>query len=696
MVSLAVGLAGVNDAIKGADRNINSYYATKNAINDDYRARGLQAENADTMPGLQPSNVSLAPGSDLLPNIPTFKPGAPGAPGGMPAPTPGLKAPIVPYVKRPRRNAPVPVGLDPGPANVAGTMGTPGIPQIDPEQSRMGGLANTLSGNNPTDAIKDRMHALETALKSPSADGPAANGPARLYGWLFDGATMRASRAERVAVAKFFGSRSTHALFMQQPELLAQAEKDPIAFAKKYGGELAQSNTDTKADRSGLDAKQAMTKAAGHLGLTPLEIASFISYETAGTFDLWKKGVSGKHFGLAQWGPEERRKYGLNETSGWEDQMNALVEFAVDRGFKPGEHGLDELYTTVNAGNPYAGNVADRGGDKNNPRMDDKLYGKTGIRGAGHVNKGRKILGLTAGEDESALDMDPHVRLMRRDKNGVVSKAVKDYFDKYDGDVDGAGAEVRSLIDDTTAKRNIANRQIQQWKRQQQVLKSNFDAARKWGNVAAMTAATKESNTLDTQINETETNYTSFLTNAKKAINSLLIAQATATMGLTGDYSQMQQVFTHMTGLPTTFEPQPDGTVQMTTRSENGELKTGIITPEQIVSSTRKMQKDYRVANEAGQMASAIAERKARYKLMEKVITRDGGIMEAKINAQSKLMGGKGHKLDDGGILFIPNSRNSGEVPVKFTTVVGVDGLPTLKATELPWDRIQTTAGLKT
>ena len=99
-------------------------------------------------------------------------------------------------------------------------------------------------------------------------------------------------------------------------------------------------------------AQDAITSAAAELGIDPLDLATVISYETAGKFSTAiKGGKGGNYLGLIQFGPEEARKYGVQAGEPFEQQIKKVVKFLQDRGFKPGM-GINDLYSTINAGTP--------------------------------------------------------------------------------------------------------------------------------------------------------------------------------------------------------------------------------------------------------------------------------------------------------------------------------------------------------
>lgn len=115
-----------------------------------------------------------------------------------------------------------------------------------------------------------------------------------------------------------------------------------------------RNGTTTVLDAAGkpAEAATALTSAAQELGVDPVELAAVISYETGGTFSTSVAGgKGGNYLGLIQFGPEERKKYGVKEGQSFSEQMKSVVAYLKDRGFKPGMS-LEDLYSTINAGTP--------------------------------------------------------------------------------------------------------------------------------------------------------------------------------------------------------------------------------------------------------------------------------------------------------------------------------------------------------
>lgn len=105
---------------------------------------------------------------------------------------------------------------------------------------------------------------------------------------------------------------------------------------------------------------KAIVDAAAQLGIDAGDLATVISYESGFRTNIWG-GRGGKYQGLIQFGPEERRQFGVTGNETFEEQMPKVVAYLKARGFKPGMSIL-QLYKTINGGNPY---VSDNASDGN-------------------------------------------------------------------------------------------------------------------------------------------------------------------------------------------------------------------------------------------------------------------------------------------------------------------------------------------
>lgn len=107
---------------------------------------------------------------------------------------------------------------------------------------------------------------------------------------------------------------------------------------------------------------RSISKAASELGVDPRLLATVISYETIGSFNPDKVGGKGnKYMGLIQFGPEERKQFGVRPGMSFDEQMGSVVKYLKARGFKPGM-GIEDLYSTINAGSPGRYDASDGNG----------------------------------------------------------------------------------------------------------------------------------------------------------------------------------------------------------------------------------------------------------------------------------------------------------------------------------------------
>lgn len=139
------------------------------------------------------------------------------------------------------------------------------------------------------------------------------------------------------------------------------------------------------------DLAAAITDSASRLGISPVDLATVISYETAGTFDPWKAGPTtqwGQHRGLIQWGEPQRQKYGVYEGMPVAAQMQAAEKYLADTGFRPGM-GMMDLYSAINAGGVGRYNAT----DANNGGAPGTVADKVNSQMAGHRANAERMFG---------------------------------------------------------------------------------------------------------------------------------------------------------------------------------------------------------------------------------------------------------------------------------------------------------------
>jgi len=160
------------------------------------------------------------------------------------------------------------------------------------------------------------------------------------------------------------------------------------------GASTPSSGSSGSKPKSDKDSRQkALIDAAAKIGIKPEELAALISFETGGTFNPDKVGGEGNRYrGLIQFGPPERRQFGVYPGQSFEDQMNSVVAYFKARGFKPGM-GLLRAYATVLTGNAN-GNVHAR--DSNGTSAFSAVQNQIGP-GSPHWQNALRFLGGASG-----------------------------------------------------------------------------------------------------------------------------------------------------------------------------------------------------------------------------------------------------------------------------------------------------------
>jgi len=102
--------------------------------------------------------------------------------------------------------------------------------------------------------------------------------------------------------------------------------------------------------------RMAIFDAARRLKLDPYEFGGFLSLESGPNMNpnIWG-GANDDYYGMIQFGRAERKKYLDPSKIGKytrAEQAPKVVQFLLDRGFKPGEMKIDRAYATVLGGNP--------------------------------------------------------------------------------------------------------------------------------------------------------------------------------------------------------------------------------------------------------------------------------------------------------------------------------------------------------
>lgn len=143
--------------------------------------------------------------------------------------------------------------------------------------------------------------------------------------------------------------------------------------------------------------RSGITATAEALGINPVDLATVISYETAGTFNPTKRGPTtqwGQHRGLIQFGEPQAKKYGVDWKNPMQSQLGpdgAIVKYLRAAGVKPGM-GIMDVYSAINAGGVGRNNRS----DANNGGAPGTVADKVNFQMAGHRAKAERMF---AGSD---------------------------------------------------------------------------------------------------------------------------------------------------------------------------------------------------------------------------------------------------------------------------------------------------------
>ena len=152
----------------------------------------------------------------------------------------------------------------------------------------------------------------------------------------------------------------------------------------------------TKLEKNETDYKkiaEGLSEAADELGMDVVDLATIVSYETAGTFSPTKAGPTtkwGQHKGLIQFGEPQAKSYGVDWSDPYGSQLGregAIVKYFRKSGYKPGM-GLLDAYSIVNAGSPGLYDRSDESAGGAPGTVRDKVNKQM----AGHKAKARRLV----------------------------------------------------------------------------------------------------------------------------------------------------------------------------------------------------------------------------------------------------------------------------------------------------------------
>lgn len=176
-----------------------------------------------------------------------------------------------------------------------------------------------------------------------------------------------------------------------------EAKKAGLANANTFGGADPVAAALSGGSGGGTfdgDIASGISETAAALGMDPVDLATIISYETAGTFDPTKAGPTtqwGQHRGLIQFGEPQAAEYGVDWNNPVGSQLGAngaIVNYFTKNGWQPGM-GLLDAYSIVNAGAPGRYNAS----DANNGGAPGTVADKVNNQMAGHRQKAMNMFG---------------------------------------------------------------------------------------------------------------------------------------------------------------------------------------------------------------------------------------------------------------------------------------------------------------
>lgn len=306
--------------------------------------------------------------------------GAPDAAGGMRAPASPRPRPTPPALEESRQQPQMqPASQVGGSAMSPGPVMAAGPQQMTPNQRVANAFEMMPSPNQPTRPVEVEAF----ARRQDQMPTQPADRPVRTY-------DPRAPR--RVPTLDQFppvegDPGPVGAMSYTPPPPPATSGPAPEGAKNIYGGDAAER---LSGRAGGDDLRSGLMNAANELGVDPVDLATVVSYETAGTFDPTIKGPTtqwGTHRGLIQWGEPQAQKY-LGGDFSVPSQTRGIVQYMRDAGVEPGM-GLLDLYSAVNAGRVGRYNAS----DANNGGAPGTVRDKVENQMAGHRRKAAALIG---------------------------------------------------------------------------------------------------------------------------------------------------------------------------------------------------------------------------------------------------------------------------------------------------------------
>lgn len=222
----------------------------------------------------------------------------------------------------------------------------------------------------------------------------------------------KAEKAGRSAADDLFNRIIGQAPDVSASSMLSPGIKPASTSTSAGTGAAASVNVDPS-------IRDGIVQTASALGVDPVDLATAISYETAGTFDPTKAGPTtkwGKHRGLIQFGEPQAQQYGVN----WDDPVGsqlgengAVAKYLRSTGVKPGM-GLLDIYSAINAGGVGRYNASDAAAGGAPGTVRDKVEKQM----AGHR---AKALALFGDQGQEVASLDPAIGMPPQTAAGAVN-----------------------------------------------------------------------------------------------------------------------------------------------------------------------------------------------------------------------------------------------------------------------------------
>lgn len=259
-------------------------------------------------------------------------------------------------------------------------------------------------GTKENQSLAARRRLAETLLKQGADASPVnhwAQGAARVAQAMLGGYMARKAGQDEAAQNEALASVLSGAFNGSSPSVPAATSGSAAAAPSFAGG----AGSRTMAMPVSEDMKVGIADAAKALGISPVDLATTISYETGGTFNPTQAGPTtkwGQHRGLIQFGEPQAQQYGVDWSNPAASQLGAngaIVAYLRDRGVKPGM-GLMDIYSTINAGAPGLYNRSDAAAGGAPGTVADKVNSQM----SGHRARARALFPNVAEADLPALD----------------------------------------------------------------------------------------------------------------------------------------------------------------------------------------------------------------------------------------------------------------------------------------------------